>query len=79
MSYYLLVLLDGNLINAFDGKYHINVDCMLGKRSFQYVLSPDLFTDERGLHTLQLIALPSKQSKNLTSYSTPKIRINIKN
>ena len=75
-SYYLMLLVDGKLTKFFDNDYLVNCNCKAGKRSFQYAVKKDLL-GKNGLHTFQLIAVPSTYGENMTSFNTSKIRVNV--
>ena len=77
-SYYLLLLIDGKLTKAFGDDELIYVDCQSGTRSFEYAVNKDLLPKE-GLHTFQLVAVPSANGNNFSSFSTDKVRVNIQN
>lgn len=76
ISYYILVLCDGMLVDIFDGNYSYEVNCLNGSRTYQYCI-PNNYIPDSGLHTFQAIAIPADKSEDLTSYSTPKIRVQI--
>jgi len=52
------------------------VNCQNGKRTFQYSVPIELIP-ESGLHTFQAIAIPADAGEDLSSYSTPKTRVQI--
>lgn len=81
-SYYLILLRDGKLLDAFDGGYSTIVDCKSGERTFQFKI-PGEFIPDSGLHTFQAVAIPvyafsqnSEKSRN-EAICTTKIRVNI--
>lgn len=76
MPYYVIVLCDGIMINVFDNNYSQKVDCLNGERTFEYPI-PSEFIPESGLHTYQVIAIPAGVGEDLSSYSTPKIRVQL--
>ena len=63
-------------LNVFDNNYSYKVNCQNGKRTFQYSVPIELIP-ESGLHTFQAIAIPADAGEDLSSYSTPKTRVQI--
>lgn len=76
LPYFVMILCDGHMIDIFNNKYIYTVDCLNGSRTFQYCISSEFIPDS-GLHTFQAIATPANVTEDFTSYSTPKIRVQL--
>lgn len=74
--YYIVLLCNGTMVKAFNNNYSYKVNCQNGKRTFQYPV-PSEFIPESGLHTFQAIVIPADVGEDLSSYSTPKTRVQI--
>lgn len=64
------------ILDIFNNEYTYTVDCLNGSRTFQYCISSEFIPDS-GMHTFQAIAIPANVTEDLTSYSTPKIRVQV--
>lgn len=73
-SYYLFLLIDGELQPAFDGDYSCFVDCENGTRTFKYQIPPELLPTS-GKHTIQYMLLPAEECSYSCGEATPRIRI----
>lgn len=73
-SYYLFLLIDGELQPAFDGDYSCFVDCENGTRTFKYQIPPELLPAS-GKHTIQYMLLPAEECSYSCGEATPRIRI----
>ena len=58
-SFYLFLLIDGELVPAFDGDYTCFVDCKDGSRTFKYQIPPELLP-ESGRHTVIFKPIPAE-------------------
>lgn len=76
IPYHIFVLCDGVMIDAFDNNSSCVVNCSNGLKTFQYTI-PSEYIPEFGLHTFQAVATPAEPSEDLSSYATPKIRVQI--
>ncbi len=62
-DYYLAVFCDGELINAFDGKPLMKVNCQGGKRMVKYSLDKESLP-ENGDHAYSVMAIATEQAEN---------------
>ncbi len=71
LDYYLAVFCDGELMNAFDGKPFMKVNCRgeNGARSVKYSLDKDILP-ENGEHTFSVIALPNQIRDDALDYGS---------
>lgn len=76
ISYYIFILCDGAMVSAFDNNFSCMVNCSNGLKTFQHTI-PGEYIPESGLHTFQVIATPAEPNEDLSSYATPKIRVQI--
>lgn len=73
-SYFLFLLIDGELQPAFDGDYSYFVDCENGTRTFKYQIPTELLPTS-GKHTIECMAIPAEECADSHSDVRPRTRI----
>lgn len=71
-SFYLFLLIDGELQPAFNGDYTYFVDCEDGTRTFKYQIPTELLPTS-GKHSFQCVAIPAEECSYSCGEATPRI------
>lgn len=72
--YYLFLLIDGHLVNAFGEKTSVKCYSVCGTKSFQYQIPKSLIPNN-GVHFFQAVAIPCGITENIIAVSSVRVRV----